>query len=77
MAAIAEFGSNDLYRSTAGLSISKSHLFDMAENILEWLKQAGGLYDAEVIGIKDYSDVGMGWGAIALKDIEAGPRRFG
>jgi len=49
----------------------------MAENILEWLKQAGGLYDAEVIGIKDYSDVGMGWGAIALKDIEAGPERSG
>jgi hypothetical protein len=43
----------------------------MAENILQWLEQAGGLYDAEAIGIKDYSDVGMGWGAVALKDLEA------
>lgn len=43
----------------------------MAENILQWLEQAGGIYDTEAIGIKDYSDVGMGWGAVALKDLEA------
>ncbi|KAH8083611.1 hypothetical protein HD553DRAFT_312778 [Filobasidium floriforme] len=42
----------------------------MAESILQWLEQAGGLYDAEAMGIKDYSDVGMGWGAVALKDLE-------
>lgn len=42
----------------------------MAEHTLQWLEQAGGWYDSYKIGIKDYSDVGMGMGAVALDDIE-------
>jgi hypothetical protein len=47
----------------------------MTDQILPWLStHPMGWYDPESIGIKDYSDIGMGMGAIALKDLEVSLR---
>jgi hypothetical protein len=44
----------------------------MTANVLEWLKQAGGEYDAEKIALKDYQEMGMG--VVALQDIPVDTR---
>jgi hypothetical protein len=44
----------------------------MTANVLEWLKQAGGEYNAEKIALKDYQEMGMG--AVALQDIPVDTR---